>query len=78
VRVIVPGVTGFLYVRQDFIDRIEPPFLDLHAATWTGTQTYEVRRDAKRFESWETNYAPSEDYQPSSAPRSTTTTPRTS
>lgn len=48
-----PRGTGFLYVRSSSLDLVEPPFLDLHAATWSERNGFKMLPDAGRFENWE-------------------------
>jgi cysteine desulfurase / selenocysteine lyase len=52
-----PRGTGFLYVRDEVVEMLEPVMLDLHAATWVERDRYEIAAGAARFENWETNYA---------------------
>jgi cysteine desulfurase/selenocysteine lyase len=52
-----PRGTGFLYVRQAMLAQLHPPMIDHFAAPWVAPDRYELRPDARRFESWENNYA---------------------
>ena len=51
-----PRGTGFLYVRRGLVEALEPPLLDMRAATWVAPDRFEMRPDAKRFENWEKNW----------------------
>jgi len=52
-----PRGTGFMYIRKAFIEQLDPPFIDLHSATWTHDNQFEFLPNAKRFENWESFYA---------------------
>ncbi|MGI9406084.1 MAG: aminotransferase class V-fold PLP-dependent enzyme [Hyphomicrobiaceae bacterium] len=52
-----PRGTGFLYVREELIETLEPPVIDHFAAPWVSRDIYELRPDARRFENWENAYA---------------------
>lgn len=52
-----PRGTGFLYVRRALLQQLEPPMIDHFAAPWVSRDEYRLRDDARRFETWENNYA---------------------
>jgi selenocysteine lyase/cysteine desulfurase len=49
--------TGFLYVARATAEQLDPPFIDMRAATWTAPGEYELARGARRFETWESQVA---------------------
>ena len=51
-----PRGTGFLYVRRGLLQHLEPPMIDHFGAPWVSRDRYELRGDARRFETWENNY----------------------
>ncbi|WP_225725356.1 MULTISPECIES: aminotransferase class V-fold PLP-dependent enzyme [unclassified Nocardia] len=52
-----PRGTGFLYVRPELAESMEPERLDLHSAQWTAPDEYRLAPDARRFEFWEFDVA---------------------
>jgi selenocysteine lyase/cysteine desulfurase len=52
-----PRGTGFLYVRRAMLDTVEPAFIDLRAADWTGSGSYALAPGARRYENWESYIA---------------------
>lgn len=52
-----PRGTGFLYVRRSVLPQLTPYCIDLHAAEWTGVDSYQIRTDARKFEGWEASRA---------------------
>ncbi|MBR1268328.1 aminotransferase class V-fold PLP-dependent enzyme [Bradyrhizobium sp. AUGA SZCCT0222] len=52
-----PRGTGFLYVRRELLAKLEPPMIDHFGAPWVAPDRYQLRADARRFETWENNYA---------------------
>ena len=52
-----PRGTGFLYVSSKILETLDPPFIDMHAATWTGENSYALAQGSRRFENWESYVA---------------------
>ncbi len=48
-----PRGTGFLYVSNEIVEDLDPPFVDLEATEWLDADTYRLKPGAKRFENWE-------------------------
>lgn len=52
-----PRGSGFLFASDRVLGSdLEPLFIDLQGATWTGPDTYERSATAQRFETWEFAY----------------------
>lgn len=53
-----PRGLGFLYVSDRMLDAGAHPLLvDMHGATWTDADSFELTPDARRFETWEFAHA---------------------
>jgi selenocysteine lyase/cysteine desulfurase len=53
-----PRGLGFLYVSDQRLEaNAYPQSLDMHGATWTEADTFQLTPDARRFETWEFSYA---------------------
>ena len=52
-----PRGTGFLYIKEKWLSKIEPAMIDHFGAPWVKKNVYELREDARRFETWENSYA---------------------
>ena len=52
-----PRGTGFLYMRKDLIEAFDPVMIDMFSAEWIERDRYQLRGDARRFETWENPYA---------------------
>ena len=48
-----PRGTGFLWVRPEVLDRLEPAVVEIASATWDGGRGFDWAPGARRFETWE-------------------------
>ncbi|WNO70524.1 aminotransferase class V-fold PLP-dependent enzyme [Streptomyces sp. AM8-1-1] len=52
-----PRGTGFLWVRTQMLEHLDPFVNDIEAATWDGGNGFIWHQGARRFASWEMSYA---------------------
>ncbi|WNZ13367.1 aminotransferase class V-fold PLP-dependent enzyme [Streptomyces sp. 11x1] len=52
-----PRGTGFLWVRTEALEYLDPNVIEIHSATWDGGRGFTWQPGARRFETWETGYA---------------------
>lgn len=51
-----PRGTGFLWVRNEALERLDPFVAEIRSATWDGARGFTWVDGARRFESWENSY----------------------
>lgn len=52
-----PRGTGFFYLSKKWHRQLSPATIDVCGGKWTGNESYEFYEGAKKFETWERNYA---------------------
>ncbi len=52
-----PRGTGFLWVRAGILDRLDPHVVEIESADWDGARGFDWAPGARRFATWEMNYA---------------------
>lgn len=51
-----PRGTGFLWVAESALDRLDPYVVEIRSATWDGDRGFTWAPGARRFETWENSY----------------------
>jgi selenocysteine lyase/cysteine desulfurase len=51
-----PRGTGFLWVREAMLERLDPYVAEVRSATWDGARGFTWVPGARRFETWENSY----------------------
>ncbi|NUL03858.1 aminotransferase class V-fold PLP-dependent enzyme [Streptomyces lunaelactis] len=52
-----PRGTGFLWVRGEALEHLDPHVIDIEAATWDGGRGFTWQPGARRFATWEMSYS---------------------